>query len=147
MNVSFHNVTSLPANPEPGGIYMVGSVEKHIVIIDADGNQCVIGTRIYAHSIAIDGDVHGRLYLLLYSSSPDVITQISDLPARQISASGYIEVDGDSYDVDFVMPQFTGTEFTGLLCTGYTSAGGGVYQTTLLASRLSNTIDDVVQVI
>lgn len=67
MNVSFHNVDNLPTNPEPGGIYMVGSVTKHIVIIDADGNQCSIGTSLYKHTIT--GEAMGNSYKFSFIST------------------------------------------------------------------------------
>ena len=70
MNVSFHNVNSLPANPEPGGIYMVGTSEKHIVIIDGDGNQCVIGLQLYKHTMTFEL-YSENLTLVFLSKDPD----------------------------------------------------------------------------
>ena len=82
MNVSFHNVDSLPVNPEPGGIYMVGTTTKSIVIIDNNGNQCSIGTSLYKHEVKFQhdmvSDTNGTITII--STKATSYTTISELP-------------------------------------------------------------------
>lgn len=121
MNVSFHNVTSLPANPEPGGIYMVGTTTKSIVIIDNNGNQCSIGTSLYKHEVKFQhdmvSDTNGTITII--SATPTAYTAISELPDGLYYTTGTTEIGGDVIKLySITLRQNAGTYNTEVILIG-----------------------------